>query len=415
MIQIDNVSKLYRLGRIGTGTLSHDLNGWWRKVSGKYNDKDAFSLLHPKPRTELWSLRNISFTVAQGEVCGIVGRNGAGKSTLLKILSKITRPTIGTVRLAGRVASLLEVGTGFHPELTGRENVYLNGAILGMTKAEITRKFDEIIDFSGVEQFIDTPVKRYSSGMYVRLAFAVSAHLEPEILIVDEVLAVGDAEFQQKCIGKMKDVSKSQGRTVLFVSHNTQAIKQLCTTAVLLDHGVVKELGSVESVLDVYQARPVDPFDGRRASLPENLPGFFTDWKLELPSAGKHAAFSRDRCTFSFGFTAKELLPNCEVRLILRQEDGTLIVYASSQEKQASTITVAAGHYRFHFAFDFPVRHGKYKVEVALISINKLVDLWSSGTPLTILDNSDSPLREGLLNPSTSFMVQKTISDLIPV
>ena len=230
MIHIEHLSKRYKLGTIGTGTLSHDLNQWLRKTRGRdINDPQGKELSRTK---EIWSLNDVSFSVLQGEVCGIVGRNGAGKSTLLKILSKITKPTRGVVRLGGRVASLLEVGTGFHPELTGRENIFLNGAILGMTKHEITRKFDEIVDFSGVSRFIDTPVKRYSSGMYVRLAFAVAAHLEPEILIVDEVLSVGDIEFQQKCIGKMKDVSSSFGRTVLFVSHNTTAIKHLCSKAV---------------------------------------------------------------------------------------------------------------------------------------------------------------------------------------
>ena len=229
IIEVENLSKMYKLGSIGTGTLSHDLNRWWYKVRGKedpyltagqLNDRNSGS-----SKGYVWSLKNLNFSVEEGEVLGIIGKNGAGKSTLLKILSKITKPTTGMVKLDGRIASLLEVGTGFHPELTGRENVFLNGAILGMTRAEISRKFDEIIDFSGVEKYIDTPVKRYSSGMYVRLAFAIAAHLEPEILIVDEVLAVGDAEFQRKCLGKMQDVSNRQGRTVLFVSHSTAAIK----------------------------------------------------------------------------------------------------------------------------------------------------------------------------------------------
>lgn len=230
VLQIDKISKQYRLGKIGTGTFSHDLNRWWHRIRGK-NDP-YLKIGEENDRSKLgnsdfiWSLRDISFEVKRGETLGIIGRNGAGKSTLLKILSQVTPPTTGEVRVKGRIAALLEVGTGFHPELTGRENIFLNGAILGMNKFEIKNKLDEIVDFSGVARFLDTPVKRYSSGMLVRLGFAVAAHLDPEILIVDEVLAVGDAEFQQKCLGKMKDVS-CEGRTILFVSHNMAAVKSL--------------------------------------------------------------------------------------------------------------------------------------------------------------------------------------------
>src|SRR5436190_15090923 len=222
-IKVENVSKLYRLGQVGTGSLAHDINRWWHKLRGK--EDPYLKIGESNDRTQksnseyVWALKDIDFEVKQGEVLGIIGRNGAGKSTLLKILSRTTSPTTGSVKIKGRVASLLEVGTGFHPELSGRDNIFLNGAILGMTRLEIKSKFDEIVDFAGVERYIDTPVKRYSSGMYVRLAFGVAAHLEPEILIVDEVLAVGDAEFQKKALGKMKDVSTQQGRTVLFVSH----------------------------------------------------------------------------------------------------------------------------------------------------------------------------------------------------
>ncbi len=256
-IRVENLSKQYRLGEVGTGTISHDLNRWWARLRGKEdpmatvgeaNDRTA------KGNSDyVWSLRDINFDVKQGEVLGIIGRNGAGKSTLLKILSKITAPTTGQIKVRGRIASLLEVGTGFHPELTGRENVYLNGAILGMSKFEISRKFDEIVDFSGVERYIDTPVKRYSSGMYVRLAFAVAAFLEPEILIVDEVLAVGDAEFQKKCIGRMKDVSVNDGRTVLFVSHNMAAVKQMCTKGLVLRYGQTVFQGTELEAVNYYQ------------------------------------------------------------------------------------------------------------------------------------------------------------------
>ena len=255
-LKAENISKQYRLGQVGTGTLSHDLNRFWAQILGKEdpylkigeaNDRSS------KGSSEyVWSLRDINFEIEQGDAVGIIGRNGAGKSTLLKLLSKVTKPTTGKIYTNGRIASLLEVGTGFHPEMTGRENIYLNGAILGMTRKEITRKFDEIVDFSGVERYIDTPVKRYSSGMYVRLAFAVAAHLESEILIVDEVLAVGDAEFQKKCLGKMGDVSKGEGRTVLFVSHDLNAVSQICGTGILLNQGSVEYKGGIRETVSTY-------------------------------------------------------------------------------------------------------------------------------------------------------------------
>jgi lipopolysaccharide transport system ATP-binding protein len=254
VISIENLSKSYQLGMINTGTFTGDLQRWWAKMRGlpdphlKVGEKDHDSRNNGET---LWALNDINLQVQQGEALGIIGRNGAGKSTLLKILSRVTAPTSGEVKIKGRIASLLEVGTGFHPELTGRENIYLNGAIMGMDRRETQRKFDEIVDFSGVEQFIDTPVKRYSRGMYVRLAFAVAAHLEPEILIVDEVLAVGDAEFQKKCLGKMDDAAHG-GRTVAFVSHNLQAIRSLCPRCILLDKGGIVIDASTEEALNAY-------------------------------------------------------------------------------------------------------------------------------------------------------------------
>jgi len=256
-IKFENISKQYRLGSIGTGTLSHDLNRWWAmNIRGKEDPNLKIGQVNDRAAKStgdyVWALRDIDFEVKQGEVLGIIGKNGAGKSTLLKILSRVTSPTTGRIMAHGRIASLLEVGTGFHPEMTGRENIYMNGAIMGMTKAEITRKLDEIIDFAGVEKYIDTPVKRYSSGMTVRLGFAIAAYLEPEILVVDEVLAVGDAEFQKKAIGKMQDVSRTDGRTVLFVSHNMTAIKNLCKTGIMLKNGITEYFGQVEDVVNYY-------------------------------------------------------------------------------------------------------------------------------------------------------------------
>lgn len=256
VIKAENISKQYRLGLVGTGTIKDDMKRWWYKMRGaedpflkigEANDRSS------KGESDyVWSLKDINFEINQGDSVGIIGRNGAGKSTLLKILSQVTQPTTGKIYTKGRIASLLEVGTGFHPELTGRENIFLNGAILGMRKHEIARKLDEIIAFSGVERYIDTPVKRYSSGMYVRLAFAVAAHLESEILIVDEVLAVGDADFQKKCLGKMNDVSKGEGRTVLFVSHNMAAVKSLCNRGIVLENGTLKFDGNVDDALTIY-------------------------------------------------------------------------------------------------------------------------------------------------------------------
>ena len=256
-IKVENLSKIYRLGEIGTGTISRDMERWFKTRILKQEDPflkigETNDRANKGASDIVYSLQDINFEINQGDAVGIIGRNGAGKSTLLKILSRVTTPTTGKINIKGRVASLLEVGTGFHPELTGRENIYLNGAILGMRKREIDRKLDEIIDFSGVERYIDTPVKRYSSGMYVRLAFAVAAHLESEILIVDEVLAVGDAEFQKKCLGKMGEVSKGEGRTVLFVSHNMTAVSTLCNNAILLNNGSINSIGEVNDVMSVY-------------------------------------------------------------------------------------------------------------------------------------------------------------------
>jgi lipopolysaccharide transport system ATP-binding protein len=265
-IKVEHVYKQYKLGLVNTGTLVHDINRWWHKINGKQDPYEILTGENDRTRKTsndyVWALNDINFDVVSGEVLGIIGKNGAGKSTLLKILSRVTTPTKGKVKVKGRIASLLEVGTGFHPELTGRENIFLNGAILGMTKTEIRSKFDEIVAFSGVEKYIDTPVKRYSSGMYVRLAFAVAAHLEPEILIVDEVLAVGDADFQKKCLGKMKDVS-GEGRTVLFVSHNMAAVKSLCSRAMLLKNGEVSVLGSTNDVVKEYFGIDKDSFNFR--------------------------------------------------------------------------------------------------------------------------------------------------------
>ena len=287
VLQFDRIGKLYMLGQVGTGWLYRDLGRWWQTTVlghedpyltlGETNDRSK------KGQSEcVWALQNISFDVQQGDIVGIIGKNGAGKSTLLKLLSRITSPTMGEIRARGRIASLLEVGTGFHGDLTGRENIYMNGAIMGMTRREITHKLDEIIDFAGVERYIDTPIKRYSNGMFVRLGFAVAAFLEPDILVVDEVLAVGDAEFQKKAIGKMQDVSKDQGRTVLFVSHNMAAVKRLCTRGIVLEDGMLTFDGAVNDAIEYYIKVPEAQTEQRIVDCIEKKKSWLNITKIEL-------------------------------------------------------------------------------------------------------------------------------------
>lgn len=353
-IHIENVGKLYRLGEVGTGTLSHDLNRWFARVRGK---EDPFAKIgETNDRTTkgtsdyVWALKDVNLDVKQGSAVGIIGKNGAGKSTLLKLLSKVTAPTTGSIKVNGRIASLLEVGTGFHPELTGRENIFLNGAILGMTKREIRRKFDEIVAFAGVDRYIDTPVKRYSSGMYVRLAFAVAAHLESEILIVDEVLAVGDAEFQRKCLGKMGDVTQKEGRTVLFVSHNMAAIKNLCTSAALMKNGTLAATGYTGDIIDQYLS------DGNEAER-------FIEWsKEERPSTSELEVKSikvfdskgrldsllttGDELTIEIDYTIKQEIKDLRVAVNIFTSDGIEIISSSDFLVQPESRIRKPGNYK---------------------------------------------------------------------
>ena len=327
IISVEHLSKQYDLGVIGTGTISRDLNRWWARVRKqpdpytRIGQQDAFARIGES----ILALDDVSFTVQQGEALGIIGRNGAGKSTLLKILSRVTAPSSGVVKVKGRIGSLLEVGTGFHPELTGRENVYLNGTILGMKKKEVTHKFDEIVAFSGVDKFIDTPVKRYSSGMYVRLAFAVAAHLDPEILIVDEVLAVGDAEFQKKCLGKMGDVA-GEGRTVLFVSHNMAAIQQLCELTLVLKSGRISYQGSTREAINHYLFfrkndlkildSPIAENSDRHFSL-ERI-AFRNNQDMEIP-----AAISGEELFIDLYINSKEIVRNLDISIGINSREGT--------------------------------------------------------------------------------------------
>ena len=414
IIAVENVSKLYKLGEINTGTLSHDLNRWWKKLRGK---DDPYALLaevnerNTKSKSGyVWSLKDIHFSVQEGEVLGIVGKNGAGKSTLLKILSKITKPTQGTIKLDGRIASLLEVGTGFHPDLSGRENVYLNGAILGMRRQEIKSRFDEIVEFSGIERYIDTPVKRYSSGMFVRLAFAVAAHLEPEILIIDEVLAVGDAEFQQKCLGKMQDVSRKQGRTVLFVSHNIASVKSLCNRVLLLENGQSRSIGPVDRILEEYQLSEKDTENGVRSKYPANSPGYFLDWQLEgQTAADPHSCYTRENFSFVLRYQSLVTLHNCELSFRISDESSSTLLFINSSDFSGKPFTIHPGIYRFRLNLNLPVNKGKYNLEMGLFSGN-WIDIWHTSTRLTVLDTFEGPARErdaGILNIKTSFSMEE--------
>lgn len=333
-IKAENISKQYRLGQVGTGTITHDINRFWHKIRGKEDPYlkigDANDRSTKGNSDYVWSLQNINFEIEQGDAVGIIGRNGAGKSTLLKLLSKVTKPTTGKIYTNGRIASLLEVGTGFHPEMTGRENVYLNGAILGMTRKEIKRKFDEIVDFSGVERYIDTPVKRYSSGMYVRLAFAVAAHLESEILIVDEVLAVGDAEFQKKCLGKMGDVSKGEGRTVLFVSHNMAAVRRLCQNGILLKHGEVITTGNIDHVLNRYDLEFASSEKNFVINNPVDETKEMQILNVELKKPYDHnRIFTNDILEFDFDIISRKNVENAYITIDIKNNNDELIYWTS--------------------------------------------------------------------------------------
>lgn len=374
-ISIQNVSKAYRLGVIGHGTLREDLQSWWAKVRGK---EDPNRIIGSKEAIEgdtLWALRDVSFDVEQGSVWGIIGANGAGKSTLLKILSRVTAPTSGQIKVRGRVASLLEVGTGFHPELTGRENIFLNGAILGMTKAEVRKKFDEIVAFSEIEKFIDTPVKRYSSGMYVRLAFAVAAHLDPEILVVDEVLAVGDAAFQKKCLGKMGAVAK-EGRTVLFVSHNMGAVRNLCEQGIVLRNGRVAYQGGANNAVDVYLDDHPGWTDGDGANTERALSwirkekppriekggnAFFEKAWMDMPPEG----FCTDEpLRFRFLVKAQRDVEGCRINATIHDRDDNSVGTVSSM----TFFNIGAGE-EAKVSFGIPDHHlvaGSYRISFSI-------------------------------------------------
>jgi len=369
-ISFQNISKQYRLGLVSTRTLSHDLNRWWQ-TSVLRREDPYLKIGETNDRSKrgdgeyVWALRDITFDVKKGDVIGIIGKNGAGKSTLLKILSRVTAPTTGIIRAEGKIASLLEVGTGFHPELTGRENIYMNGAIRGMTKAEINRKLDEIVDFAGVERYIDTPVKRYSSGMTVRLGFAIAAHLEPDILVVDEVLAVGDAEFQKKAIGKMQDVSKGEGRTVLFVSHNMGAVKSLCNKGVLLEKGEITQQGVVEDVIRYYLKKAIH---SAVASYETPIPKATDIKKIEIVDAqyaGRNIFEFTEKILFRVNIDIeKRYLSNLSLGINMKDQMERIVF---SSNIHLNTLVEKEGNYNLLFTIpDSILMPNKYAPVIAL-------------------------------------------------
>ncbi len=363
-IEFENIGKLYRLGLVGTGTLSHDLNRWWKTSILKQEDPylkigETNNRAQKGHSKYVWALKDITFNVEQGDVIGIIGKNGAGKSTLLKLLSRVTAPTVGTIRAKGRIASLLEVGTGFHPEMTGRENIYMNGCIMGMTRSEITRKLDEIVDFAGVERYLDTPVKRYSSGMTVRLGFAVAAFLEPEILVVDEVLAVGDAEFQKKAIGKMQDVSRGEGRTVLFVSHNMGSMQRLCKRGILLENGGIKFMGTISDTIKTYLSNQIiqKEFEGL-----DGNPDVLYLSKASIVSDDGQIFYNYSTITIVMEFSVKKQIGSLVVGFNLYSSFQSPLARADYNDENQYT-SLAPGNYRLTFQIPpYSLSNGEYKI-----------------------------------------------------
>ena len=386
-IKVGNLSKAYQLGDFGTGTLSRDIERKWALLRGK---EDPFLKIGEiNDRTikagsdVVWSLKDINFEIKQGDAVGIIGRNGAGKSTLLKLLSRVTSPTTGFIKAKGRIASLLEVGTGFHPELTGRENIFLNGAILGMKKHEITRKFDEIVNFSGIDRYIDTPVKRYSSGMYVRLAFAIAAYLESEILIVDEVLAVGDSEFQRKCLGKMNEVSKGEGRTVLFVSHNLNAVLSLCNTGIYLKNGLLALKGDIDSVAKAYAKERDKEYFNYVKIFNENKKAWLSDFKITTETGNEHVEID-SHILVEVGVDAIEAIDNVQIGIGINDYNEVRILTLFSKFYDKSFALKKGKNTIFCKPERLNLKPGMYKVEVFIGNDYLSLDYYNAGLQFEI-------------------------------
>ena len=425
-LRVENVSKMYRLGEVGTGSLSHDLNRAWARLRGRPDPYALVGAVNDRAgegtRDFVWALRDIDFEVGQGEIVGIIGRNGAGKSTLLKLLSRVTAPTEGKIFINGRIASLLEVGTGFHPDLTGRENIFLNGAILGMSKQEIRARFDEIVEFSGCAKYIDTPVKRYSSGMHVRLAFAVAAHLETDILIVDEVLAVGDAEFQQRCLGKMKDLSTQGHRTVLFVSHNMAAVRQLCPRSILMNQGTVVNRGETNAIIEQYMSLGSRGKQDR-VSFSDNSAsskGRLVDASIEASYKGGRTSLANDdEIRVRISYNLFEPIKNKRLNVQLYDNLGNLVLTTSdfhpSQQvtKVAgsfiSELTIPAcllnvGSYSLQFCLDIPSEMEIHRPSESLVFEISTLSFDQTGMTFDHTGNITAPF--GIIHPKLEWAVR---------
>lgn len=400
-ISLTNISKAYQLGVFNTGSFTSDLARWWALKRGK---EDPFLMIgEENDRTAksdsniVWSLKDINFDIQQGETVGVIGRNGAGKSTLLKVLSQVTQSSTGQMRIKGKVASLLEVGTGFHPELTGRENIFLNGAILGMRKQEIKEKFDEIVDFSGVERYIDTPVKRYSSGMYVRLAFAVAAHLESDILIVDEVLAVGDADFQKRCMGKINQLGNSDGRTIIFVSHNMGSIKALCKKSIFLDKGQKVFEGETGEVITTYlnayaPRRSEDGYIEQGLSLQGSGEARFTRFKSLKNGNGSIDFFFGENPTFIIEIEVFKQIKNAFIGMLVKSVHADTLALATPDEKY-NTIDLDEGKYQFEVKLNEVLLPGEYNFNLMIAQVKEqgMIDFVESVGSIRILRDSLDP------------------------
>ena len=416
-IKVEGLSKRYRIGaqQRAYRTLREKLNETalapFRAMKSLTNGNGNGN--GHKSRSEtFWALKDVSFEVKPGEAVGIIGRNGAGKSTLLKILSRITEPTEGHADINGRIASLLEVGTGFHPELSGRENIFLNGSILGMKRVEIRKKFDEMVAFAEIEKFIDTPVKHYSSGMYVRLAFAVAAHLDPDILLIDEVLAVGDAEFQKKCLGKMGDVAR-EGRTVLFVSHNMAAISRLCQTGIYIEAGGVESSGDIHSVVNQYQTANIHYSALRSKDSIADGEAKFTGWEFVSSSTGSpHSCYSQDHCEFRLSLTCKREVRKARLGFALRDNNDQVIVSAHSLDNGGEEIDLAAGDYNITWKLRLPLWDGSYRIVAGLgAQVEGQLDLWEANPLVTVLPKQDLHAAgewRGLVNEDVALEVRQT-------
>lgn len=412
IINVQNLGKKYILShktnKASYSTIRETLASSIKNLGARIFNKNTSGA-----REEFWALKDVCFEIEQGDRIGIIGRNGAGKTTLLKLLSRITEPSTGRIELNGRVASLLEVGTGFHPELTGRENIFLNGAILGMKRKEIKRKFDEIVAFAEVEKFLDTPVKRYSSGMYVRLAFAVAAHLEPEILIVDEVLAVGDAAFQKKCLGKMEDVSTQEGRTVLFVSHNMGMVRQLCSKGFLFNQGSLTYSGTIEKTIENYMKDISDRrhTDGlSEKDVPQGT-GKFIRWEiLNSRTESKHSCYSREKVSICFTFVSRRIIKDARIGFHIFNSAGQNISVSTSLDNGGTPFELDNGTYKFVFTLRLPVKGDTYFFQIRMRSGKEDIDVWDCVPGLIVISSAQTHLQEhvlGILNEDILFEMKK--------